>query len=109
MEHEDIKFLSFYLDNIEDYFYIDNKFIENNYNSNSNLVEFLSSLEVDLEKKKINKQITKSIRHSLKELFNISSKGNFINSDNNLINDFFKLLDFKIEDDFLKYYNSNKD
>tara|TARA_Y100000768_G_C23900459_1_gene644797 strand:- start:247 stop:576 length:330 start_codon:yes stop_codon:yes gene_type:complete len=109
MEHQDIKFLSFYLDNIDNYFYIDNKFIENNYNSDSNLIEFLSSLEVDAEKKKMNKQITESIRHALKELFNISSKEDFINSNNNLINDFFKLLDFKIEDDFLKYYNSNKD
>lgn len=109
MEHEDIKFLSFYLDNIDNYFYIDNEFIKNNYNSDSNLIEFLSSLEVDVEKKKMNEQIAKSIRHSLKELFDISSKGDFINSDNNLINDFFKLLDFKIEDDFLKYYNSKKD
>ena len=48
----------------------------------------------------MNKQITESIRHALKELFNISSKEDFINSNNNLINDFFKLLDFKIEDDF---------
>ena len=109
MEHQDIKFLSFYLDNIDNYLYIDNEFIKNNYNSDSNLIEFLSSLEVDPEKKKTNKQITENIRYALKELFNISSKGDFINSDNNLINDFFKLLDFKIEDDFLKHYNSNKD
>lgn len=109
MEHQDIKFLSFYLDNIDNYFYIDNEFIKNNYNSESNLIEFLSSLEVDVEKKKMNKQITESIRNALKELFNISSKEDFINSNNNLINDFIKLLDFNIEDDFLKYYNSNKD
>ena len=36
MEHQDIKFLSFYLDNIDNYFYIDNEFIKNNYNSESN-------------------------------------------------------------------------
>ena len=91
-ENEDIKILSFYLDNIENYFYIDDEFIKEKYKSNSDLAEFLSSLEVDSGQ--TNKQITESIRRALKELFNFSSKGDLRNS--NVITDLFNMLDFDL-------------
>lgn len=107
-ENKNINFLSFYLDNIENYFFIDDTFIKNIYNVNSDLIIYLESLQSGPNKnKKVNLSKSRDIRDAFKKLFNFSYKHDIISSNNNIVNHFISLLDFKIDDNFLKYYKTN--